>query len=644
MITLSGVRKQYGSQVVFDNMSASFFEKDRVALIGKNGTGKTTLLRLINGTEEPDGGEVSVPAGSTIGYLPQEIETLRDASPLDIVLEPFSHLMDCEKVFERVSDSCAADDRSHYKKALTAMDALQAQMEFHDAFSLASRAKSILAGLGVPSDKWESPVQELSGGYRMRVMLARLLLLSPDTLLLDEPTNHLDMDSLVWLEKFLERYRGGLIIVSHDRDFLNRATTCTAEIEMGGITVYKGVFDAYMDYKEECERSAQSTLQNLQRQIAQKERFIERFRAKATKASQVQSRIKSVEDLKEQLPDIPQAGRTMHFTFPSPRQSGGVPYKIENVTVEYDGVPVFTNLNFTVTRGDKIAVVGPNGAGKTTLLKLLVGLVTPAVGTVTVGHNVDARYFGQHQLEQLDCERTLYETVAQASSSGERTFIRNMLGAFLFSGDDVEKKVRVLSGGETSRLVLATMLSRPGNMLILDEPTNHLDMQSVEVLTGALAGFAGTLLFVSHNEYFISRIANRVIEMRPGVFKDFPGTIADYRSYLEAGYMGGQEAGGVSAGRGREAADEAAEKQERIRRKEERKRLQRRIEKLENEIAKNEESLKAADTVCNDPVNASNFSLLHDTMRDMETLKRENEALVAEWEDLHVQFSEVEDA
>ena len=641
MISLTGIRKQYSSQIVFNNLNVSFYDNDRVALIGRNGTGKTSLLRLIVGKEEPNSGVVSVTSGTTVGYLAQEVETVRDASPLEIVLEPFSHLLSYDEVYEAAAASCGSGDHRHIKKALEKIDALQAQIEFVDAFSLASRAKSILAGLGVPFDKWEEPVQSLSGGFRMRVMLARLLLLSPSMLLLDEPTNHLDMDSLVWLESFLRRYRGGVIVVSHDRDFLNRVTGITAELQDGELTVYKGTYDAYMIYKEEREKSEQSTRANLERQIAQKERFIERFRAKATKASQVQSRIRFVEDLKGQLPGVPRVQKSIRFTFPSPSQSGGVPFKVENMTAAYDDVPVFSNISLTVTRGDKIAVVGPNGAGKTTLLKIFAGLIRPVKGSCTVGHNADIRYFGQHQLEQLDPERTLYETVAQASGSGDRTFIQNVLGAFLFSGDDVLKKVKVLSGGETSRLVLATILSRPGNVLVLDEPTNHLDMQSVEILTDALADFSGTIVFVSHNEYFISQIATRMFEMRPGVFKDFPGTISDYRSYLEAGYMAGQDQDGV--GPGQQIKDDTSAKQERVRRKEERRQVQRRIEKLEKEIEKNEEEMKAADAVCGDPANASNFALLYDTMRHLETLKRDNERLVAEWEKAHKKFAELEE-
>jgi ATP-binding cassette subfamily F protein 3 len=641
MISLQGIRQQYSSQVVFNNLNVSFYDDDRVALIGRNGTGKTTLLRLIVGKEEPGSGTVSVTAGTTVGYLAQEVESIRDASPLEVVLEPYSHLLDYEEVYAAAAASCGSGDHRHVKRALEKIDALQAQMDYVDAFSLASRAKSILAGLGVPDDKWELPVQELSGGYRMRVMLARLLLLSPSTLLLDEPTNHLDMDSLIWLESFLRRYRGGLIVVSHDRDFLNRATAITAELTGGDIIVYKGTYDSYLAYKEDRDKSDDNTRANLERQIAEKERFIERFRAKATKASQVQSRVKSIESLKEQLPGVRAAAKTLRFRFPEPPPCGGVPFKFESVTAGYNGVPVFSRLNLTVTRGDKIAIVGPNGAGKSTLLKVMNGMIAPSAGACIVGHNADIRYFGQHQLEQLDPERTLFETVAKASGSGERTFIQNVLGAFLFSGDDVLKRVKVLSGGETSRLVLATIMSRPGNVLVLDEPTNHLDMQAVEILTNALADFAGTVVFVSHNEYFISHIANRIIEIRPGLIRDFPGTISEYRSFLEAGYMKSEQ---PTPEEKKVAAEADTVKQDRIRKREERKQIQRKIERLEKEIESVELEMKAADEILNLPLNAAKFGLLHDTALTFENLKKKNEKLVVEWEELQVKLGEIEES
>ena len=630
MISIQNVKKQYGRRVLFDKALVSFAASQRVGLIGANGSGKTSLLRMILGMEAPDSGSVSLPADMSIGYLPQEVEDLGDSSPLSLVLEPFRDLLDVENAYDSIAGSLENQEHPQFQKALEKIDKLQRDLEFHDAFSLMSRAKSILAGLGVPSEKWEKPIQELSGGFRMRVVLGRLLLLRPRALLMDEPTNHLDIDSLIWLEKFLERFSGTLIVVSHDREFLNRMTNCTAEIFNGVITLFKGNYDGFAAYKAQREASQESSSKNLQRKIAQTERFIERFRSKATKASLVQSRVKLCESLKEDLPPEAQTARVIHFSFPLSRPSGEIPLKALGLSVAFGKVGVFSDISFAVNRGDKIAVVGPNGAGKTTLLKALAGLIIPASGEAITGHNADIRYYGQHVLEHLSPEKTLFETIADASGSGARTFIQNVLGAFLFSGDDVEKKVKVLSGGEKSRLALATILSKSGNVLILDEPTNHLDMQSIDILADALEQFEGTVLFVSHNEYFISRVAGRIIEMRPGMFRDFPGTINQYHEYRAAGYMQDE----APPARQNDRADDgnASVKQLRIKTREARKQITRRIEKTESEIARLEREIASLEATLHAPSNASNFALLNDTQGKIDTAKKTNEALLVDWE------------
>jgi ATP-binding cassette, subfamily F, member 3 len=631
MISIQNIKKQYGKKILFNNLSVSFTDQQRVGLIGANGSGKTSLLRMILGIENPDSGVISIPSDFSIGYLPQETEERGKNSPLSVVLKPFAHLLNVQDAYASIAPMLENQEHPAYQRALDKIGKLQHDLEFHDVFSLVSRAKSILSGLGVPMDKWDGPMTALSGGFCMRVELGRLLLMRPRALLLDEPTNHLDMDSLVWLEKYLESFSGALIVVSHDRQFLNRMTTTTAEIFNGGMALYKGNYDEYMIYKAEREKSLSNTARNLGRKIAQTERFIERFRAKATKASTVQSRVKLCESLKDDLPMLPEAVRTIHFSFPLSRQSGGTPLKAEHITAAYDTLTVFSDIGFIVTRGDKIAVLGPNGAGKSTLLKMLAGHVSPASGAVLVGHNADIRYFGQHVLEHLCPDKTLYETIADASNSGERTFIQNVLGAFLFSGDDVNKKVKILSGGEKSRLALATILSKSGNVLILDEPTNHLDIQSIDILAEALEEFEGTVLFVSHNEYFISRVANRIIEMRPGVFKDFPGTVAQYREYLAAGYMQGDERDATGAKT--EESDAELDKKKRIEARETRKRLTRKIEKLEQEIGLWEQEIKTLTKTLHDPVNASDFAFLHATSQKLESAKEKSEQLIAQWEE-----------
>ncbi|MBN2189226.1 MAG: ABC-F family ATP-binding cassette domain-containing protein [Chitinispirillaceae bacterium] len=630
MITFDNVCKHYGGETLFDGVSAAFHDDGRTGLIGVNGSGKTTLLRMLAGEETPGKGSISKPADLTMGYLHQEVEVFAEKTPLEIVLEPFAHLLDFEERLSRLG--AEAGGAGGQKKTLRQIAELHGAVEHHDAYTLEPRAKAILAGLGVPEERWEQPLATLSGGYRMRVALGKLLLLSPSFLLLDEPTNHLDMDSLVWLEKFLQKYNGGMVIVSHDRDFLNRMTGYTAEIHNRNITVSKGNYDAYLEVREQTRTAVRSRARHLQEQIAQKERFVERFKAKNTKAVQAAAKLKQIEKLKGMVPEIEEAPDTIVFSFPEAARSGGVPLKARDLAMSYGATPVFSGLSLEIRRGDRAAVVGPNGAGKTTLLKIMAGLLVPTAGSFEPGYNTAIRYFSQYQLEQLDGARTAYETVAAMSVSAERTFIRNLLGAFLFSGDDVDKPVRVLSGGEKSRLVLATILANPGNTLLLDEPTNHLDINSVETLLRALTAFKGTIVLVSHDDYFVSKIATRVIEMRPGLIRDFPGTLADYRAYVEQG-LWGMTAHEQTDG-GRRSGEYAESKEERTREREERRKLQRSIEKLEREIESCETDIERLKKKLDDPANASNHELLFETSQTVEMEQAELNDRLREWERL----------
>ncbi len=631
MITFENVSKQYGSTVLLDCVNVSIHDDRRTGLVGVNGSGKTTLLRMLCSEEHPDSGSVIKPPSMTIGYLPQEVEVLDTKTPLEIVLEPFSHILDFEKQLESVSENL---HKENLEKSLQRIDSLFEAAEFHDIYSLTARARAILAGLGIPEQNWSEPVEFLSGGFRMRAVLGRLLLSAPNFLLLDEPTNHLDMDSLVWLEKYLERQKCGMLIVSHDRDFLNRITDYTAEISSRSITLYKGNYDQYIESRAEAQEATLNRAKNLQLKIAQTERFVERFKAKATKATQAQSRMKLLDKLKAEMPEIESGNKQIHFSFPEVKQSGTVPVKINNLSAGYGERTVLSRVSLNVNRGDKIAIVGPNGAGKSTLLKTIAGMVQPSAGNIEIGHNVEIRVFGQHQLEQLDPERTLYDTVMKDSVSTEKTFVRSVLGAFLFSGDDVEKRVEVLSGGEKARLVLATLLSSPGNVLLLDEPTNHLDIDSVGKLADAMSEFKGTIIFVSHDEYFISRIATRIVEIRPGMIRDFPGTLEDYRSYVETFFSGEKESPDVN----RQTASD--EKEIRIKERENRKKLTRVIERLELEISSQESKITELSSVLNDPANASNHELLHSTTLEIESIQARIDKLMSDWESRQLQLQE----
>ncbi|MDD5673449.1 MAG: ABC-F family ATP-binding cassette domain-containing protein [Chitinivibrionales bacterium] len=634
MIVFSNISKHYSGRPVFEGMNVSLNEQHHIGLIGPNGSGKTTLFRILSGETQPDDGRIILPPGFSCGYLPQEVEVLGEKSPLEIVLEPFSHVVNYESRIEELSGIIAHHNTPEEarQQAMAAMAHLWDQVEHHDAFALASRAEAILAGLGVPEAFWQQPIPRLSGGFRMRVVLAQLLLLAPSMLLLDEPTNHLDMDSLIWLEKFLGRFEGGTMIISHDREFLNRMSTTTAEIYGNSIVLYKGNYDAYLAQRDAHEEAAANAAKNMQRELNQTRRFIDRFRAKSTKASQVQSRIKKVQELKEAMPTLRRNAAAIDFSFPPAPPCGNVPLKVERAAAAYGDLTVFKNLNLSILRGEKAAIIGPNGAGKSTLLKLCAGLLAASEGAVVYGHNCELRYFGQHQLEQLNPELTLYQTIAAAAGSGETTYIRNVLGAFLFGNNDIDKTVKVLSGGEKSRLVLASILARPGNVLLLDEPTNHLDIQSVEILTGALQEFDGTVLFVSHNEYFVNAIATRIIEMRPDLFRDFPGSLDDYRYYCES--LFGLQSQNDANKKSKAPDKEKLEKEQRIKQRELQKQLARKIEKIERQIQSCESELESYKTTMHDPANSTNYELLQSTNYKFKNAEKENARLLKEWEAL----------
>ena len=528
MITFENISKQYGDKVLFDAVTFSVNEKFRTCLIGPNGAGKTTLLRMIQNVEQPDKGSIVVPGGLSVGCLPQEVETLSDVTPLDAVLEPFRHLLQYEKILTEAASGIGSGGESD-ARALRRIDELEREMSVHDGFSLMSRAETILEGLGVPRGFWRRPMGDLSGGYRMRAVLGRLLLQNPDYMLLDEPTNHLDMDSLIWLEKFLLSYKGGMLIVSHDRDFLNRMCTHTADIRSYSVRLYSGNYDKYVMAKREEEAAAESRAKSLESKIASAERFVERFGAKATKAAQAQSKAKMIESLKAEMPVIESERKSVRFTFTCSHESGAVPLRLKNCSAGYGENVVLDNVDIEIRRGEKIAIIGPNGAGKSTLLKLLAGMIKPMGGEMVVGHNAELRYFGQHQLEQLNGESTLYDVVAENAASSDKNYIRNALGAFLFSGTSIEKQVKVLSGGEKSRLALAAILASPGNVLLLDEPTNDLDVETLQALEVAISEFSGCAVIVSHDRWFLDRVATHILAFEGDSTVYFhEGNYADY--------------------------------------------------------------------------------------------------------------------
>ncbi len=617
MISLVNLSKQFGDKILYRDVSIAFNTTHRTGLIGSNGAGKSVLLRIIAGIDHSDAGHVAIAGNLRLGYLPQESDVPESVSAIDFVLEPFRHLLDAHE--------------NHDGEDLDKMAKLLDEMHVADVYSLPSRAASVLSGLGIGEDRSREPMSILSGGFRMRVVLARLLLSAPDFLLLDEPTNHLDMDSLIWLERFLARFDGGMMIVSHDRDFLDRMTDHTAELSAGGIDIGVGSVSAFLEAKAEQREAEAKRTKTLQNQIDKTEAFIDRFKAKATKASQARSRMKLLERLNEELPDTATVStQSLNFRFPPAPPCGSIPLKVENATAGYGDNTIFSKLDLTVTRGQKIAVIGPNGAGKTTLLKLLAGALEPAAGAVTIGHNAKLRYYAQHRLDQLDPRRTLYETISSIVGLVERSVVQGILGAFLFSGDEVNKTVGVCSGGEKSRLSLATLLADPGNVLLLDEPTNHLDIDAIEKLATALAAYDGTVIFVSHDEYLIDIVADRIIEVRKGSLRDFPGNLTDYRWYIENG-IGVDVPSDADTAAKRQQADANIDKQLRQKRREEKKQLERVIQKIEKRLEETEQAIDRCETVLHDPANVNDYQRLSEADAELKRLKIEADKIMEEW-------------
>ncbi len=563
MLHLTDISKSFGTQTVLDEASLHIKPGMRIGLIGANGAGKTTLLRMIVGEMSLDGGEISARKDLRIGFLPQEIEEIADHAVIEEVLASHLEILDAERRIEELGDEISrvydaeaaagggaapAADAEHL---LHEMGALQTAFENAQGYELEAKAQSILRGMGFKETDFNRPIAELSGGWRMRVALARLLLEQPDLLLMDEPTNHLDLESLIWLEEFLMGWTGALLVISHDRYFLNRMVTHIADLDRGEIDLYAGDYDHYEEEKRQRYEALVNAAKNQEREIESAEAFIRRFRAKNTKAKQVQQRIRKLE--KTERINAPSLERkTIKFRFPQPPRTGRVVAEVKKARKAYGDNIVYKKLDLVVERGEKIALVGPNGAGKSTLLKMLAGVIEPDSGTLTLGHSVRREYFAQHQLEVLHPGQTVLKAMEEvAGPVGRLPEVRGYLGTFLFGENDVTKQVGVLSGGEKARLALARMLMDPAGLLLLDEPTNHLDMDSRAVLTEALRQFEGAVVFISHDRHLINAIGTKVIEVRDGKLAHYPG---DWEYYL---WKKAQEALGTSAAAAAPAAPAA---------------------------------------------------------------------------------------
>ena len=527
MIRLDSVSKHHGKQILFLEASMGVFRGEKIGLVGPNGAGKSTLFRLIVREEPPDGGSVVVDKNVSVGYFRQDVGEMAGRSVLDETLAGageagvlFHELRELEHA---MADPSRMDEMD---RLVERFGEAQARFDELDGYGLSSRAEEILAGLGFSPETIQGDVGRLSGGWKMRVALARILLMRPDVLLLDEPTNHLDLESILWLEKFLREFPGAIVIIAHDRELLDRLCNKIVEIDGGELTTYSGNYTFYESQRALAEAQQEAQYARQQAMLAKEQAFIERFKARASHAAQVQSRIKKVEKIEKVEP--PKRRRVIEFEFPAPPRSGDDVCKLSDIHKSYGSKVIYDGLDFLVRRKERWCVMGVNGAGKSTLLKLVAGEAEPDRGKVTIGASVKMGYFAQHAMEILDGQRSVLETLEDAFPKASLGSLRTLSGAFGFSGDDVDKPCRILSGGEKARVVLARMLYDPPNFLVLDEPTNHLDMATKEMLMAALSGFEGTMLFVSHDRAFLAALSNRVLELTPAGPFTYGGGYTEY--------------------------------------------------------------------------------------------------------------------
>ena len=538
MIRLDNVSKQAGHQILFIEASAALNKGEKIGLVGPNGAGKTTLFRMIAGEELPDEGQVSTDRGITIGYFNQDVGEMSGRSAVAEVMNGAGPVSEVAAELRELEAAMADPDKADQMEEIIARyGEVQHRFEELDGYALDGRAREALSGLGFSQEMMEGDVGKLSGGWKMRVALARILLMRPDVMLLDEPSNHLDLESLIWLEKFLRDYEGTLLMTSHDREFINRVISKVIEIDSGSLTTYTGDYEFYEQQRAQNEKQQQAQFERQQAMLAKEIKFIERFKARASHAAQVQSRVKKLDKIERVEP--PRRRQSVAFDFlPAPR-SGEDVVALKNVHKGYGSKRIYDGLDFMIRRRERWCVMGVNGAGKSTLLKLVAGASEPDKGTVALGGSVKMGYFAQHAMDLLDGERTVFQSLEDAFPTAGQGSLRALAGCFGFSGDDVEKRCRVLSGGEKARLVMAKMLFDPPNFLVLDEPTNHLDLATKEMLITALSDFEGTMLFVSHDRHFLSVLSNRVLELTPEGIHQYGGGYTEYVART------GQEAPGL---------------------------------------------------------------------------------------------------
>ncbi len=643
MVSVQNLSMHFTGEDLFSNITFLIREKDRIGLVGRNGAGKTTLLRLICGLESPHKGDVVVPEECTIGYLPQEKELKSKVSVLDEAMTAFDEIknleIQIEKVTTEISDRTDYESDS-YHRLIDRLGLLNERLDMMGSATIEADAEKVLIGLGFERSDLNRYMTEFSNGWQMRVELAKILLKKPKLLLLDEPTNHLDIESIQWLEGFLQTYPGAIVMVSHDRAFLDNITHRTIEISMGKVFDYKGSYSEYVEMREERINTQMAAYNNQQRDVREIERFIERFRYKNTKAKQVQSRVKMLEKMDEI--EIEELDKTaIRFRFPPAPHSGKITLETRGLSKSYGALKVLDRIELVVLRGDRIAFVGRNGEGKSTLSKVIAGVVD-YTGELKFGHQVNVGYYAQNQHDMLDGEKTVFETLDEVAVGDMRPRIKGLLGSFLFGGDAIDKKVKVLSGGEKSRLSLAKLLLNPVNLLVLDEPTNHLDMQSKDILKNALLQYDGTLIIVSHDRDFLQGLTDKVYEFRKPRIREYLGDIYDF---LESRRIEKLDELELKAAKAPETQAEEPSSQSKLnyeRRKQidrEIRKISREIENLEAEVTSLEEKIAACDQMLADP-GAHHQKIDAEWYDNYAALKKRLTATMAQWEEKQMALDE----
>ncbi len=639
---------EFGPRVLFDSLSFVVEHGERIAFAGQNGAGKSTLMKCIVGVQEPDHGRVLLPRHTHVGYLPQDGIHISGTGLLDEVLGSVGNIVELQQVVDELSEELRRLDSASdaYRETLEEIGRLELILQDRDAASLRPRAESILRGLGFSESDFGRDCGEFSGGWQMRIALAKLLLQEPEVLLLDEPTNHLDLQTQRWLEQSLRTYRGAICIISHDIALLDSLVTRTIAFHHGRAEEYAGNFSFYLKESKARKEVLIRQAKAQQREIAKTQEFIDRFRAKATKATQVQSRIKQLE--KVELIEVEDDDAVMSFRFPPPPPGGHTVVKLEKASKAYGDIRLLENYDYTMEKGDRVAIVGVNGSGKSTFTRLISGTEEVDAGAVVPGHHTQVAFFSQTHADVLDNEQTVLECVEAAASRETRPMVRNILGCFLFRGDDVFKKIGVLSGGERSRVALVCMLLKPANFLIMDEPTNHLDFQSQDVLQRALAEYPGSYCIVSHNRQFLDPIVNKVLEFRPGYApRLFYGNVSQYLETVEAEENRNKA---VAAGASTETAQTAPANRRDLRRLRTQARekrnallrpLQKELEQVEADIAERDERKDAISAELELPENMSDNQKLMELTQEYQRLERENETLFTRWEDISVEMERV---